>query len=261
MVTGAMAAPCVVGVDLGGTKLLAGALDENLNVHHRAHRDMRGLDQDGAAGRRRRGGRGGARRVAESSVDAVGFGIPCLIDQTRGMAVHGGQPPLADVPFRDIMAERLGLPVVRRQRRQRGRAGRAPLRRGPRARATSVTADPRHGDRRRARARRPALPRRRSGAGAELGPHGRRRWTARAARATARTAAASRRWPRARRSRARPRRRPRSSPTRSSAARSPPGARSPARWSPSSRTAATRSAREVLAPDRPAARRRASPTS
>jgi len=29
---------CVIGVDLGGTKLLAGAVDERLEVHHRAHR-------------------------------------------------------------------------------------------------------------------------------------------------------------------------------------------------------------------------------
>jgi glucokinase len=110
MVTVAMAAPCVVGVDMGGSKLLAGALDENLNVHHRALRAMRGLDQDsllataveaveevGAA--------------AEGPIQAVGFGIPCTIDQTRGMAVMAVNLPLADVPFRAVMAERLGIPV------------------------------------------------------------------------------------------------------------------------------------------------------
>ena len=110
MVTGAMAAPCVVGVDMGGTKLLAGALDENLNVHHRAHRDMRGLDQEGlldavvAAVEE-------VRAVAEAPVEAVGFGIPCTIDQTRGMAVQAVNLPLADVPFRDLMVERLGVPA------------------------------------------------------------------------------------------------------------------------------------------------------
>ena len=110
MVTGAMAAPCVVGVDMGGTKLLAGALDENLNVHHRAHRDMRGLDQEAlldavvAAVEE-------VRAASESPVDAVGFGIPCTIDQRRGMAVQAVNLPLADVPFRDIMVERLGMPA------------------------------------------------------------------------------------------------------------------------------------------------------
>src|SRR5919107_1498497 len=36
---------CVIGVDLGGTKLLAGAVDPALNVHHRATRPARGSDQ------------------------------------------------------------------------------------------------------------------------------------------------------------------------------------------------------------------------
>ena len=110
MVTGAMAAPCVVGVDLGGTKLLAGAVDENLNVHHRARRATRGLDRDGlldiavAAVSE-------LRESVDGPVSAVGFGIPCTMDQERGMAVQAVNLPLVDVPFRDIMAERLGLPV------------------------------------------------------------------------------------------------------------------------------------------------------
>ena len=33
-----MASGRVIGVDLGGTKLLAGLVDPGLNVHHRAHR-------------------------------------------------------------------------------------------------------------------------------------------------------------------------------------------------------------------------------
>src|SRR5918912_386059 len=39
-------ARCVIGVDLGGTKLLAGAVDPaRLTVHHRARREAFGLDQ------------------------------------------------------------------------------------------------------------------------------------------------------------------------------------------------------------------------
>ena len=33
-----MAADCVIGVDLGGTKVLAGAVDSDHQVHHRAQR-------------------------------------------------------------------------------------------------------------------------------------------------------------------------------------------------------------------------------
>jgi glucokinase len=105
-----MAAPCVIGVDLGGTKLLAGAVDANMTVHHRAHRVSRGesqadlLDTCVEAVEE-------VRSAVEGEVAAVGFGIPCLIDQERGMAVMAVNLPIVDVPFRDIMAERLGLPV------------------------------------------------------------------------------------------------------------------------------------------------------
>jgi len=110
MVTGAMAAPCVVGVDMGGTKLLAGAVDENLNVHHRALRTMAGLDRDGVL-EAAVAAVAEVRETVDEPVGAVGFGIPCTIDQRRGMAVQAVNLPLLDVPFRDLMAERLGLPV------------------------------------------------------------------------------------------------------------------------------------------------------
>jgi glucokinase len=105
-----MPAPCVVGVDMGGTKLLAGAIDERLEVHHRAHRAMAGLDRDGlleaAAGAVLE-----VRDATEAPIAAVGFGIPCTIDRRRGLAVQAVNLPLADVLFADVMADRLDLPV------------------------------------------------------------------------------------------------------------------------------------------------------
>jgi glucokinase len=105
-----MAARRVIGVDLGGTKLLAGAVDAGLEVHHRAQRTVAGLDQSAlldttvdAVNE--------ARAAAGADVAAVGFGIPSLIDQRTGTAVVAVNLDLLDVPFRDIMAERLGLPV------------------------------------------------------------------------------------------------------------------------------------------------------
>ncbi len=101
---------CVIGVDLGGTKLLAGVVDADLNVHHRVHRSVHGLGQrellDIAVEAVEE-----ARAATTHEVAAVGFGIPCLIDQRRGMATMAVNLPLRDVPFRDLMAERLGLPV------------------------------------------------------------------------------------------------------------------------------------------------------
>jgi glucokinase len=99
-----------IGVDMGGTKLLAGAVDTEFSVHRRAQRSVAGLDQSSlldvvvdAVEE--------ARQAAGGEVEAVGFGIPALIDQRIGRAVFSVHLPLADVPFADIMAERLGLPV------------------------------------------------------------------------------------------------------------------------------------------------------
>jgi len=101
----------VIGVDLGGTKLLAGAVDPaRLTVHHRTRRVILGLDQtalveavvDAVQE---------AADAAGGTVDAVGFGIPCTFDRRRGVAVQAVNLPLADLHFADLMSERLGLPV------------------------------------------------------------------------------------------------------------------------------------------------------
>lgn len=105
-----MAPGCVIGVDLGGTKLLAAAVDEDLRVHHRTSRSARGRDQADvletvvSAVQE-------ARDAVGDDVAAVGFGIPCLIDSQRGMAIMAVNLPIANLPFRDLMAERLGVPV------------------------------------------------------------------------------------------------------------------------------------------------------
>jgi glucokinase len=52
-----------------------------------------------------------AREAAGAEVEAVGFGIPSLIDQRTGIAVVAVNLALANIPFGDVMAERLGLPV------------------------------------------------------------------------------------------------------------------------------------------------------
>jgi glucokinase len=100
----------VIGIDAGGTKLLGGVVDEGLVVHHRVHRTWRGGDR--------------AEtldifvesveevRAAAPDVVAVGFGIPALVEWETGVSRWSTHLPLADVQFRDVMSERLGLPVV-----------------------------------------------------------------------------------------------------------------------------------------------------
>jgi glucokinase len=102
---------CVIGVDLGGTKLLAGAVDENLAVHHRTNRPVYGLDQDALVDIISDAVEG-LRRAVSAEVAAVGFGIPVTFDVRTGMAVQAVNLPLKDIPFAEVMAERLGLPVL-----------------------------------------------------------------------------------------------------------------------------------------------------
>jgi glucokinase len=100
-----------IGVDLGGTKLLAGAVGPDLAVRHRARRLVAGLDQRALVDACVEAVEEAAAAVG-GAVEAVGVGIPCTIDQRTGIAVMAVNLPLRDIPFRDVLAERLGLPVV-----------------------------------------------------------------------------------------------------------------------------------------------------
>jgi glucokinase len=51
------------------------------------------------------------RTAAGADTEAIGFGIPALIDQRTGTAVLAVNLTLHDVRFADVMTERLGLPV------------------------------------------------------------------------------------------------------------------------------------------------------
>jgi glucokinase len=111
MVAGVMAGACVIGVDLGGTKLLAGVVDADLRVHHRVQRPVPHEDTatllDAVLGAVEE-----ARAAAPAPVAGVGFGIACLMDDRRGVAATSVHLPVADLPFADIMRERVGLPVA-----------------------------------------------------------------------------------------------------------------------------------------------------
>lgn len=105
-----MQGPLVIGLDAGGTKLLGGVVGPDLRVHHRTHRHWRGEDAsevlDGFVDAVEE------LRAAEPSAVAVGLGIPSLVDFEAGRSVSSVHLPLDDVPVRDLMSERLGLPVA-----------------------------------------------------------------------------------------------------------------------------------------------------
>jgi glucokinase len=53
-----------------------------------------------------------ARQATRAEVRAVGVGVPCLVEPASGVAMACNHFALVDVPLRDLLAERLGLPVV-----------------------------------------------------------------------------------------------------------------------------------------------------
>jgi glucokinase len=101
----------VIGVDLGGTKLMAGAVDDDLAVHHRTNRPVLGLDQR-ALVEMVADAVQEIRTAVDAPIAAVGFGIPCTFDVRTGMAVQAVNLPLRDILFHEVMAARLDLPVV-----------------------------------------------------------------------------------------------------------------------------------------------------
>ncbi len=96
-----------IGVDLGGTKILAGVVARDGSV---VRRHERATPQDAqehvlleleAA----------VAELLDDSVAAVGFGTPSPIDQVRGVVVRCVNLPLENAPLRDRMHERFGIPV------------------------------------------------------------------------------------------------------------------------------------------------------
>jgi glucokinase len=97
-----------IGVDLGGTKMLVGVLD-GTEVLWESREASTGQSEDELVEllvrevNEAREGRPGAT--------AVGLGIPATIDHDSGVAVSAVNLPLADLPIRDLVSERVGLPV------------------------------------------------------------------------------------------------------------------------------------------------------
>ena len=106
-----MAEGYVIGVDLGGTKLLAGAVGADLSVIHRTNRLVYGLSQDELV-QMIADAMDEIRTAIGAPIAAIGFGIPCTFDSRTGMAVQAVNVPLKDIAFADVMSERLGIPVV-----------------------------------------------------------------------------------------------------------------------------------------------------
>lgn len=103
-----MASPRVIGVDLGGTKILAGLVDEGGGVvARREHPTPVGSQEQLLAGID-----AAVAELLTAEVVALGFGIPSTIDQRTGRVEGSVNIPLADVDFLGHVVERFGVPAA-----------------------------------------------------------------------------------------------------------------------------------------------------
>lgn len=96
----------VIGVDLGGTKIaVAGLRGGELSESTIRPTDRSGqealIDQLVALVEECRG----------EQLDGVGLGVPSIVEFDTGRVVSSANVPLADVPLREVLGERLGVPV------------------------------------------------------------------------------------------------------------------------------------------------------
>jgi glucokinase len=98
----------VIGVDLGGTKILAGTIDgEGLDVErHEVPTPVDSEEEllDGIVA--------AIEPLARQEFGALGFGIPSVLDRSSGRALGSINIPLTDVSLPDVIGERFGVPVA-----------------------------------------------------------------------------------------------------------------------------------------------------
>ena len=98
----------VIGVDLGGTKILAGSIDVEGQVVDRHEVPTPTSSQEelleaiAAA----------IEPLAGSAVGAIGLGIPSVLDRSTGRALGSINIPLTDFSLHDLLGERFDIPVA-----------------------------------------------------------------------------------------------------------------------------------------------------
>jgi glucokinase len=90
--------------------MLVGVVADGPTVLHRAEETSAGRSTDDLMDTLERELR--RALLARPAASAVGLGIPCTINQDQGVAISAVNLPIVDVPVRDLMSERLGVPVV-----------------------------------------------------------------------------------------------------------------------------------------------------
>src|SRR3954470_3160098 len=96
-----------MGVDLGGTKVLAGAIGADGRIEGTVEQATPTTSQGALLDALE----AVVRKLLSPDIAAVGFGIPSRIDHRTGVTLGAVNIPLRDLRFREEMEQRLGLAV------------------------------------------------------------------------------------------------------------------------------------------------------
>ena len=107
MVARAVAYPLVIGVDVGGTKILSGVVDREGNVLRRAARESPSSSEDDVLASLD----AAVEELLDDEVRAIGLGVPSHLDPRTRRVLQATNLPLTDVDLAARTRERFGLPV------------------------------------------------------------------------------------------------------------------------------------------------------
>ena len=107
MVARAVAHPLVIGVDVGGTKILSGVVDREGNVLRRAARESPSSSEDDVLASLD----AAVEELLDDEVRAIGLGVPSHLDRRTRRVLQATNLPLTDVDLAARTRERFGLPV------------------------------------------------------------------------------------------------------------------------------------------------------
>ncbi len=107
MVARAVADPLVIGLDVGGTKILSGLVDRDGQVLARHEVQSPGESEDDVLAALD----AAVEELLGERVAAIGFGIPSNLERGTGRVLHATNLPLADIDLVARSRELFGLPV------------------------------------------------------------------------------------------------------------------------------------------------------
>jgi glucokinase len=103
-----MSEPHVIGVDVGGTKILTGLVAPDGSIVRRRETETPLQSQEAVLA----GLDDAVEELLGASVVALGLGVPSPVDQASGRVLRAVNIPLRDVDLRTRMTERFSLPVA-----------------------------------------------------------------------------------------------------------------------------------------------------